>query len=878
MQTPLFPIQEAVSSASSLPANSNHKSLPMVIENDEEHKLHNILHNYQQSEREYLVELKTLYSIVKNFDPVYNNYYDGSMDDITDEMVEERREKNERFKKLVSQMISKHTEMGEILKLPQTDTILMTLTNWSDGITEIYTNYIGFYKLDVSQCKTEIKIRRRPLIRIRYLNDLFKSLKEIIILMGEKPYTASVLSSFEILIFRLTKCLELSKEKDDFEKKKCENELYTINAKDIVHLTPVFADVRQSHLNKEYLCDMHYVSQSTTLNFMNISVVTLKDTTIDQLVILQRDTFGKHLLFAPLRKNEFTLQMTNEISGKSLVFSHSVLKDQLKICFTFNKNTNPELSSVLLGYFPKYVPSAIYNIPDFGLGVRLGKDAKDITKSVEKKVIPVDENKELKETQALVPVPNVQEKKTEDIKFKEMSTNTNENNNNNTPLYLKFASNDNLVGSQSNSKHAYNLINKPLELKKESELSKRVLHQIASGDVSDEENDADEVESIISTECTQGLCIEPIQRHPTLPDEPVVSAIKEEKTTPLVEATSANKPLKTINIEKYQNSLQVNVKPKRKSIFGAFSNLLSKKQSKVQQNANANANTNTSTNEKPCVSNISLQSMSSVLSLNDDAKVETILNQATSKKLPSAAVALWNNCNWTKSKNLNLSLHSIANTKFYIGFDETGNEKPLLLLQLDESTDCMFNTVDIHLKTKNMQGNDVTASIRPLDRHDMKIIGNALVNPELCENIVNNSFSVSSDLSTASQVSKETTATSIESDTEKVATAVDVENAKEEKVVERCKTWAGVGDLKLIMNSRKLENLNRCVVNVKNIEKNVVFDLTGFEFGNIELKVDSNQIKIIENNGILINGRKQGVYLLSLDSIEDIRNFRSCVY
>lgn len=868
-QTPLFPIQEATNSTSSLPASSNHANLAIVAENNEENDVYTILNNYRRSEKDYLVELKTLYSIVKSFDPVYNNYYDDSMEDITDEMVEERKEKNDSFKELVSSLILKHKEVSELLKLPKLDAILLNLVTWSDGMVEMYTKYIEFYKLDVSQCKTEIKIRRRPLIRIRYLSDFFKSLKEAIILMGEKPYTAFVLSSFEVLTFKLTKCLNYSKKTDDLEKHKCGNELYTTNAKDVIKLTPVLADVRQSQLDQEYFCDLHYINQTTTLEFLNITVVTLKNTPIDQIAILQRDTFGKHLLFSPLRKNEFTVKVKNGMMGTSLEFQHTILKDQLKICFLFNKNTNPELSSVLLRLFPKYVPSAAYNIPKFGLGIRMGKDENEITKNSPQKSNQLDVEKPSQQYKTHMTIIDVQKEKENDIESTEVKNNTkNNNNNNNTPLYHKFLPNDISHGSQCNFKQTYNLIDAPEQLKKESDLSRKLLIQVATGDVSDEESDVDEVQSVVSSDCDHDSAIGLKNRLSTLSNE--LKTLNKS-----VEPVSANKTTKAINLDKYQNSLQSNDKSKRKSIFGALSGLLSRKQNKPQHKVNSNSNN--IIKSKISDSNISLRSMSSIVSSNNDMNLQNVLKQAQHQVLPSAEVSLWNVSSWTKNKTLNLSLFNICENKFYVGFYENHHENPLLLLELDQSTDCIFNTIDIHLKARNLKGNEITVMIKPLDRRDMKVIGNALVNPELFETIVKNSSSVSSDLSTVTQLSRESVATSMTVITDK-GNDHDVQIETDTGKKTKFNGWSGVGDLKLIMSSKRLVDLNRCVVVVERNGNDIMFDLTGFEFGNIEVKVDPKCIRIDENNGVYINGGVKGVYLLVLDSSKDVESFESGIF
>lgn len=955
MTTPLFSIQEAVNSASSLPHIKESRN-PISVYSDRQYpkqkptddykqdKLVFLIENYKKSENEYSTELRVLESIVKSFDPVYNNYFDSSLDDITDEMVKFRKDKNAKLYTVIQHLILKHNELYQLLHFTDLDTMLVNLSEWGVNINQLYKEYNGYYKLDIHQAKSEVQIRRRPLIRIRYLNNFFKSLKNIVIQMDERPYSAELLSNLEVIIFKLSKSLEDARLLDESERQRWDNFIFSTNCKDIVQLKSICVDLKPHDFDSEsYNCNLHYINklQKTTLNFFKCDVIFLKNRTFDQIAIVQKDTFGKNLVFSPLRMGEFKLDRTvNDSNGKSILFNHSIIGTDIQICFTMTENTDPQLSEKLLDLFPQVNDETTYEKPCFGLRIQNVQTTNYISKEIQdsklisttipiEKSISIASNFEAESEQhvfrkettnkpsTVIPKMNSNNTSSNDLLHKQdPDSKTSLYDPSNVPLYkLKFANSSTDIASGYLNKstsiyHTNEQLETRIDVSSSKILSQKIIQQVINDDTSDEE-------SIVSA--TEELQFVPISKLPT----PVklanpTSAINSDHTEISKEKSddhsisqkiqeihiSEVKPKSLMNFDKYKNSLLINddglqqpnishKKKKRQSIFNSLANIISKKNSKIST-ITAQKVTNKLSVPKEVSPTKSLHSISSIA--NDKVKDEKSMNivsdsNCISTQLPNAKISLWTMMKWTKSKEVQLFLHKLSDNEIYLGMyhmieksisnnsisSSTSNENktPLLLLKLDKNMDCMVNTIDIHLKTFNCHNELLTVLIRPLDHNAMKIISNALICPEAVDILVNSS-SCDSDLSKQSVETQETSTTSIES--EELVDNIDEEidhiiSYGLEKVT---KTWTGVGSINLLQSDGKLKDLNRCVFSVVNKnDKNINFDLTGFDFGNIELNVGKDQIRELEELQVVVKGREN--YILVFDSLEDINLFYECI-
>lgn len=913
MTTPLFSIQEAVNSATSLPQAPPilpDVSYPTKMSNsDEGNKLATLVENYRKSEREYLMELQILESIVKSFDPVYDNYFDSSLEDITNEMVKLRKEKNLKLHSLVRKMLQKHQQLDRFLNMSDYHTMLVRISEWGIDVNRLYLEYLQHYKLDINQPKTEVKTRRRPLIRIRYLNNFVKSLKSIVIQMGEKPYSAELLSNIEVIIFKLSECLKEARALDETERQKWENYVHTSSAKDIIQLRSVCVGVGQDLFESpSYTCDLHYKnkSQKASLDFTKIEIKFLDQTGAKSIAIIQKDFSGKNLLFAPIKQNELKhVKTTGSLNCKSLFFNHSTMNDTIEFCFRFDCNTEVKLDDKLIDMFPQRLTKTILKPSTLGLGISFSEEAQ---KGQEPIVIHQDFKKIANTREAFVSAPAIQPEFEEIDLENESPIKDNKDDlvipprkSTSIPLSkLKLSLNMNdaavsrylntLVSSDNIDEAPTSIVN---DKSKQDQLSREMLHKIVEGESSDDE-------SVLSA--TEGLNFLPLDKLPTPPkEEPAVNVSVDERAkdmSSLSIATSASastsETKRSINVEKYQHSLQPftnneRKKPRHQSIFGSLSSFLTKKSSKKSAIVPQHMENNLA---KP--QHVSpTKSLHSITSAVSDKSADTELNKiifdanCISRQLPNAKVSLWSRNTWTKVKDVKLVVHSVNDDKdFYLGVYErlskstsdstissisissSSKDKyklPILLLKLSQDTDCMFNTIDIHVKTNNHRNELLTVLIRPLDSFGMKLIGNALVCPEAID-IIMNSSSCDSELSKRSVATQGTSLSSIESE------AIEEVPVKEDLT----KSWSGMGSIKLIEESGKLKDLNRCVFSIdKKHGDQILIDMTGFEFGNIELKVEKEQIKDVGDLQVMVKGERS--YVLTFDCNEDVEMFYECV-
>lgn len=947
--TPLFSIQEAVNSATSLPQTpSIHPDVTLTprvlpgrgnIAND----LVSLVEKYRKSEREYLMELQVLESIVKSFDPVYNNYFDSSLEDITNEMVKQRKEKNLNLHALVRKMLLKHQQLDQMLHLADYHTMLVRISEWGIDVNRIYLEYLQCYKLDINQPKTEVKTRRRPLIRIRYLNNFIKSLKSMVIQMDEQPYSAELLSNIEVIIFKLSECLEQARTLDESERKKWENFVHVSSAKDIVLLRSVCVSMGQESFSCiPHLCHLHYSnkSQKAELDFPNIEVQFVNNFQNKGIAIIQKDFSGKNLLFAPIKQKELRYaKTTNNAEGKSLHFNHSLMNDGVELCFTFDPTEDMALENELMQLFPQSINTAALKPLTLGLGISIQDENQqkqesitihqDYEKPINATGVPAFKNQDEFEEVDLENISPVESNKSDLVIPPRKSSSV--------PLSkLKYSSNmsnisvSKYLGSLTSTNEApSSSIARNRE--KQEQLSREIMYKIVQDESSDDE-------SILSV--TEGLNFLPIDKMPTpqkkepianeaiepngcsVPTAPtssdvssafvsvpapisvsaltsasvsVPASLSVSASTSASTLNSEMKSQKSINVEKYHHSLQhfttERKKTKHQSIFGSLTSFLSKKSSKkpaiVPQQVENNF-------VKPRQVSPT-KSVHSITSVVDDKSTDQDLINILSdsgcitRQLPNAKVSLWSRNSWTKVKDVKLAVHSINGDKdFYLGvydsMSKSGSNNtissiptsssrvkdvdslPILLLKLTSDTDCMFNTIDIHVRTTNHRNEPLTVLIRPSNSFGMKIIGNALVCPDAID-LVMNSSSCDSELSKNSELTRGTSVSSIESE------VVAEEPAQEQM----SKSWSGMGSIKMIEASGRLKDLNRCVFSIdKRHDEQVLIDLTGFDFGNIELRVSKEQIKEVSDLQVMVKGERS--YVLTFDSNEDVEMFYECVY
>ncbi len=178
---------------------------------------------------------------------------------------------------------------------------------------------------------------------------------------------------------------------------------------------------------------------------------------------------------------------------------------------------------------------------------------------------------------------------------------------------------------------------------------------------------------------------------------------------------------------------------------------------------------------------------------------------------------------------------------------------------------------------ENHMGNKLTVLIRPSDISELTLINNALLTPSETRLYLQKNESTATELSIPNSygmsIPKVESMSSIESEVDFVAEGT-LEKLK--TLTTDDKSWTGVGQLLEVIENGKERDLNSCVLTVENRKSRdlITIDLTGFEFGNIELSLRQHEIKEISSTKISLGEN----YILQLENVQDMHLFYECVY
>ena len=941
--TPLFSIQEAADSTASIPNVNPMKftyspNAPVLSSESKIEKFHSadqihsiadsqydrlmyLLHNYVQSEVEYHDELQVLRMIVKSFNPVYNNYFDGSLKDITNEMVAYRKEANEELLETIDAIIQKHTEMRQILSLYSFDELVLKLSTWGENVPQLYSKYMKRYRLDVSQCKSEIKSRRRPLIRVRYLNTFYKNLKNILITMGERSFSSEAIPSFEVIIYKLTKCLEECRKLDDVEKAKC-NDIVTIStAKDVLSLQNVCVIIEQSQFKKsqQYNVDLHYFNmiEHSTLTYLKATLMFLQN---GELAIVETENYNKSLVFAQLRQGEFRYSKSDDMDGNtSLLFNHSVCGSRVQLCFTIKQNET-RLSNLLTGLFPPQRVNLRHIESSKGLGIAPQRINEISTSPVSTDGTSANERLSSTETEPTsVSSSGSESEEDHELTFVQQTQSS-------APLYKLHLETKKIPVQAPTSKYHTELLQdtkipeapaNELDIQKERELSLKFMRQVVndiSSDEEEEEGDEGDSDGDYDVQSCTNISFAPIQQLPTPIDD---SHPADGQTITKADVLTEEQPQHSIfrnkkhDFSKYENAIHdvsqltphasqtsTQSQQKKKSFFNTFTSILSKKREvksssrKSSKELPATVRKSTTSEANAMASGVRLQK-----SKSETALKRIITSDLSTTFITRVRICLWNGHTWSNAKDCSMMLHQQpSSSEFYIGFydstakslssttistlglsDNDAINLPVLLMRLNTLSSCTSNPIDIQMVAENHIGNKLTVLIRPSDISELTLINNALLTPSETRLYLQKNESTATELSIPNSygmsIPKVESMSSIESEVDFV---VEGTLEKLKTLTTDDKSWTGVGQLLEVIENGKEMDLNSCVLTVENRKSRdlITIDLTGFEFGNIELSLRQHEIKEISSTKISLGEN----YILQLENVQDMHLFYECVY
>ncbi|GMM29840.1 hypothetical protein DAMA08_025850 [Martiniozyma asiatica (nom. inval.)] len=882
VSTPLFSIKEAAASAQSLPASSF--SIHQDLVPDKQKTFWKSLNAFKRSEYQYHNELNVLWGIICKFDPVYNNYFDLSLEDVTDEMVELRKTKNNELKKIVKKLATHHSNLGKILELDDINIIFYNISKWMTSTDQLYSEYMDYYKLDINQPKTEIRIRRRPLIRIRYLSNFVKTLKDVVMFFEVREFTSDLLSNLEVSFFKLAKCLERARLLDESEKSRLDTEILTSSCKDIFTLQSICVNLSLKDIApNSYKCQLFYLhkAQKVSLNFDNIEVFSMERLGVPHIIIVQNDNATKNLMFSPIRLNEF--QYIKQVDVNSYQFDHS--SRDVQLYFTVQGDT---LLNILFKIFPKIEADNKFLDSSFGLGIKTS-------------VTSGDNEMEVDDDAPTAPLYK--------LKFAGPSTSS-------------LATNLENVLQKNRNSVSQNIRNYSETTEDASEkLAKNFMQDIIENDSSDDESMPDyNIEDISFAS---------LDRHPTNDSESlkkklnfigseIILSHKPQQSTQTQIPTHINTDIhppvqKVINFEKYQHSFESSAslssvtrsqsstsvssdgsrKKSKGGFLGMISSMLKKDTSSTHNKHLKNLpeeSKSISASSNHLTRKFSYSSLSSQLLdiLNDSQKCLSV-------ELSTFKMSVWNSNKWESMKLVNAKLFRVHNGFDYISFNEIQksdtseeiryNEKPMLLLKLDSNTSTHTSAMDLQVRSLTSNNVSVLISLRATNKNDQMLIKRVIEDPGFLiqTNFVKQNSNIP--LSTSGQFSIQGNmsadrglfkgALSNSSSWRSILSSATSQTNSTEVSEDECSSnsWMGMCDV-TVSKPKELSITKRCVISVAGI-KNITVEFTTFESEKESIEITRSQVFEISRGKIIIQ-TKNVRYLVSFDSWELADQFLGC--
>ncbi|KAI0462252.1 hypothetical protein LJB42_004340 [Komagataella kurtzmanii] len=136
-----------------------------------------LVHDLCKTEAEYLSHLRGLEECCK-----LNVVKDSRLFDqgVRDQQMEQQLEKGKKLHEVTLQLLRKHEDLQLCLEQTrsQIDLQLSSFLDWLNEMLKVYSSYIQWFHQDTHQLASEAHLKRRPLVRIRYLQKFISKLSE----------------------------------------------------------------------------------------------------------------------------------------------------------------------------------------------------------------------------------------------------------------------------------------------------------------------------------------------------------------------------------------------------------------------------------------------------------------------------------------------------------------------------------------------------------------------------------------------------------------------------------------------------------------------------------------------------------------------------
>ncbi|VEU23071.1 DEKNAAC104275 [Brettanomyces naardenensis] len=341
--TPLFSIQEIVQSEENrssqiyedhsfvTPSSSQNFSISGTSSPvDSSYKFATQLMEFKTSEIQYIDDLKVLLTILDSFDSHFDNYFDGSHEDDDCYLQRTRELKNSKLIDIVKSLLHQHEKLGQILDNDSDlGVFLLEFSRWSLNVHPFYSSYMELYRLDIGAARTEVELRRVPLVQLLRISRLLEVAKRSIYYCLDSQSQMKLqdlVSNLELASQRFSKALQLSRSMDHRERERILSLVNFSSVKSLTGLLPVCSNIDFGSTKEVFSSELFYKNDklATAVNFQKTEMVFLESKS-PSLALVKVEENGKTLLFPPLRQGE--LVFCKEVERSVYLLKHCLSKD-----------------------------------------------------------------------------------------------------------------------------------------------------------------------------------------------------------------------------------------------------------------------------------------------------------------------------------------------------------------------------------------------------------------------------------------------------------------------------------------------------------------------------------------------------------------------
>ncbi|KAG7863031.1 hypothetical protein KL939_000350 [Ogataea angusta] len=333
-----------------------------------------VLDEIKTTESHYVSELGSLMRLVNAFDVRFNNYFDDSVDDAIEEQMSYRQKMNARLAKVVRTLIVMHRELAQLLQTDDLAVLAARFAKWCMDVIKVYKQYISLYRLQENQTVSEVELRRQPLLRLAYLHQSIRAIKNMLSLQMDRLQGGSVFSDLEVATHRLEQTMEEAHRMECLQRKKLDKHVNFSSVRSMTDFSMICSSFSMNSVVETYRTEMYYTNEKldTSLIFRTLELMFLKNQTI-ALVSLEKGE--RTLVFPPLRANE--LHYDKQVEDEIYVFKHTL---DSGICVYLKLDST--MHSKLAKFWNR--PAKLTKTRSMGMGIQLqGSVSSEVPESEE---------------------------------------------------------------------------------------------------------------------------------------------------------------------------------------------------------------------------------------------------------------------------------------------------------------------------------------------------------------------------------------------------------------------------------------------------------------------------------------------------------------